>query len=146
MREVMNSCYLVLEVEEGKYHAVGKISLLLEDFGKFIYLFEIDEKAFGELHYLGFENPTDRPNPIPGIDITYGYTQRHDKKPFILTMRTPDPRRQDLMEIISKVGMKRYDQFEYFIRKNGISFDKWRVYRTLEEIDLINKDILDRME
>lgn len=61
---------------------------------------------------------------IPGIDLELdGYYVPFSKLPYLIYSRVADPRRDDLDEILERLGMEEYDAFTMFMRNKGNGLD-----------------------
>ena len=70
---------------------------------------------------------------IPGLDIEDdGYYVEYQLIPYIVEMRVPDRRREDIAQICTQNNMKHYDEFTYFLKNKGFGMDEWSV----EEVEI----------
>lgn len=127
MYEVLNKGYLAYEYTAGNYHIIGELRKEVGLDNNISYVFDIDKDKLDGLKQYGED--TSSPTIITGIDLDYGYRQRHVRVPFFINMRTPDRRREDIDEILERYGLEYYDQFEILLRNKGFSLDKWRVLK-----------------
>ncbi len=132
MYEVINMGYLAYEYDDEKYFVIGEIRKEVGRDNNITYVFDVDREKVKELSKYGED--VNSPIIISGIDLDYGYVQRHGRMPFFISMRTPDRRREDIDEILERYGLEYYDQFEILLRNKGKSLDKWRVLRELPKV------------
>ena len=136
-RKVLSKGYLAYKYDE-RYFIIGTLKQEVSEGNIISYLYEFDPEAISKLPEMGvsIENNIF----FPGTDLDYGYTQRHSKTPFFITMRTPDRRRPDIQELIARRGMEYYNQFEFLLRNEGFGFDNWRILKDFEGKEVINRD------
>lgn len=127
MEAVLNDVTTPIE-EKPDYCKVGVIKVLWENekipIGRIIYehfwneefqyIFELDWKAIDSL----VENAPASFHGIPGLnmDLKKDKYYRVNKVPAFIIQRTPPRNREDLMEMMEKVGLDHYDRFEWLIR------------------------------
>lgn len=137
MYEIISKGYLAAEIKDA-YYIVGEIRKEVDKGNYISYVFDIDKKSIQEISNYGIDNSLS--TLITGIDLDYGYFQRHSKVPFFISMRTPDRRREDMHEILERYGLDYYNQFEMLLINKGKSLDIWRVLRNLDDYPILNKD------
>jgi hypothetical protein len=104
--------------------AIGVISRGLKGM-KTIYAIDLDPQKVEEVLKYDVSNLC---TLIPGLDIEEdGYYVEYQQPPFIVEMRVPDRRRNDINEIAEKHGMDYYDEFTYFLITKGYVGDEWSV-------------------
>lgn len=109
---------------DGLTVAIGEMRRELWD-NRTVYVIDLDEAETKRAiaHING--NPR---TFIPGLDIVEdGYYVAYQRIPYIVEMRVPDRRREDIDEICAAVGMEFYDEFTYFLKKKGYMLDEWSV-------------------
>ena len=86
-------------------------------------------------------------NGIPGInlDIKQDKYYRVNMTPTFISMRTPSESREDIINLLSSVGLDYYDRFEWLLRSNSRCGDDNIIVVRKEqardyEIKLLNKD------
>lgn len=142
--KTLNKGFLCYETSKGtgKYLVIGQILKQVNDRLELSWIFDIDESSCQGLSRYGvsLENNIF----IPGIDLDYGYWQRHSKVPYFIRMRVLSPRRLNLEEELAMLGLKHYDEFELlFISRHT---DNWVVLRELDGRVLNKNTYLARSE
>ncbi|MCL2054972.1 MAG: hypothetical protein FWG90_11145 [Oscillospiraceae bacterium] len=108
---------------------IGEMRRELRD--KFtVYVIDLDEAQTAEAIKKSGRNLC---TLIPGLDIEDdGYYVEYQLVPYIVEMRVPDRRREDIAQICAQNNMKHYDEFTYFLNNKGFGMDEWSV----EEIEI----------
>jgi len=93
---------------------VGEITLERFDDQNYQYLIS---PYWDQINYI----PNGVFNGIPGInmDIKQDCYYRVNMTPSFISMRTPSESREDIMDLLSSVGLDYYDRFEWLLRSNS---------------------------
>lgn len=125
MYKILRQGFLKYKVSENNYIVIGKITKEMDNKFRISYVFDLDKEKIDSLvEYGEVVNDT----VVTAVHLEMGYYQRYHHLPYFIMMRIPDRRREDIRQILDRLGLQHYDSFEVLLKLRGKHVDRFEVH------------------
>lgn len=139
---IANKCYMLYKIPNtNDYLFYGILTREYNELNQITWVFNMIESEVAKLQKL-LPYPDDCPILGAGLDVDYGYYQRHKRLPWFIELRIPDKRRDDLQELLDRAGLRFYDEYDFLISNHGVCIDNYEFWEDIDSLNIINREAI----